>query len=852
MKPLAPQPTMAVDPKKKAAEIDVQNEASRAQNKLTNFGLELFKFLAPAEIATYSIDSEYSAAQKKIKRGYQGTLANNQAWWTDSVHYLWDIYKKDPTGVNGIKDWVVGDSSLGPLIREESQADIDTVARSDWLVDPYNTGIYNDKQNIHFPSYGDYNTSDYMAKFFGRTHRTTPFLSRGQYSGASHGRLLNINPFVGIAGGYGDAKLDTNNTWNHFEVNEEKKNTWDDGMSTGFQSTFGLDDNASYEWDKMNGVLTEISKQTIPMKNAHRGYQYDGFHINNTDPFRQWSVDASSTEYAEFGAKSAHISKMGDVSTQAPNYFEIINSGAWSKWTTDQTALTDPNTAGTLSKNNINGEKFYYFLKAMLESKRRGLEAYRHILGKVENLTSMTADDYNNFTKGQTGGPWTKLLKTTRAQSKDIKEWYDNVSSKVPYANTFYNFLFFKITHGLFNQLEALPNGGLYGGSYTEIGEYGAFLNASVYGSYKYMKDQIGSYVSGTDCSLDSVDENNGRNIVTNLIKLSIKLQRKFNDLKSQLATAQNDDESTPEKAATKSGKIADIKTKLKTVLKAINFIAPISEFYSRSTDVKDDELKDFKAPIVDYAHYDSNRRASGNADTDITKVSLSQIPRSLWDGSPDGDVKIVPTHKAYDSYALLRGHGLTGWGPHYKVDGSLALARMNPVDGIPTDIKYVKVNSDLGDAVGYLKDGIYDSADVSKLMQRKFRSRFYGNTSGKYSTRQSASDSGADLYRGGVLEIDENAAFAGAAYNYDATELRDDDMALSTSFTYAEIQRGRRERRRYKEKMQAYEDQQMEEARFKAAIEAKSRQRQQEHEAAMEAAAQRRRAQDQARQRQG
>lgn len=953
MKPLAPQPTMAIDPPKKAASIDLSDEAQRAQNKLTNFGLELFKFVSPAEIATYSFDTELAP---KTKEGYQGIMSNNQAWWDDSVHYLWsNVY--DPTTGKRIADStnITLKNADGSTKAVLSAKDLrDQLARSDYLISTPgkiydNKDIFLPDQNVHDP--GTYTGQN----FYGRTHRSSPLMGVGPYAGASHGRLTNINPFAGLAGGYGDATLDTKNTWNHFEVSETNRDTWDDGMSDGFQSTFALSDNAAAEWTTMNSTLTNISQQTIAMKNAHVGYTINEFHRSGavtdatpSNPFATWSTNTSSSQYAEFSAKSTSIDDIGKQSTQAPNYFEIINSGAWSKWTKNATynsgTALKTEAAHTLSGDNIDDDKFYYFLKAMLESKRRGLEAYRHLFGKVDDLATMSSDDFAKYSQvsdntynptaaavmsrdgtnkihwvkgyvyqsefeanadviaaaaaatkgavtptqiwsalqpylGETNSygarkisdnlpdtltvpvsttdadgktttvnhvvtmtnvsttasdgttattsintnlliknrdSKTRPLDVSRNQCKDIKDWYENVTSKVPPMNSYYNLLFFKITHGFFNQLDALC--GQTTGSYTERSTYGSFYQASVYGAFRHIRNNLEAALVDTGCDISDAkilkdtaadDAKSADTKVADLTELSIKLQEEFN----------------------KSTTSADRKKK---ILNAINLIAPVCEFYRKPGSEGPDNK--FKMPVIDYAHYDKTKRASGSASDDILKVTFDTIPHSIMAGGANS--------RSYDGYAQLRGYGISWLSGANKRDGIQSIARINPVAGLGVDVEYVSpANSGVGyDEVNMDANKIVDSAVREQILQEKYRDKFYGSITGTYDTSTSTTDS---TLRGYYKEIDENAAFAAAAYNYSPIEKRNDQLMITSVFTYEELQRGRRERRQYKQKMQAYEDQQLEDAKFQALMESKSLQRQKEDEAAMEAAAERRRAEN-------
>ncbi len=454
---------------------------------------------------------------------YQGFLQNNFAWWTDA-HFL--ALRPDS-------------ENLSPELPAPARNFIPGLPEIPNLVARY----FADDNDIH-GSFGNDGRGNYYGHGrFSSIHSSTPILGGYSYEGTSYGRLDNINPFRGIAGGYENPQYNTLNTWNSLEISDSNRSKWDFGVSSGYNSAFAVDTEGAAavaaDWNKLNQVMDTISRQAVLMKDNKFGFDRDGFHNVSgiphvvVNPFSgTWVVDAAHPDIWEnFGAGGAHPYLKDTVETQAPNYFEIIQSGAWSKWVKNkdlglESAIRD---SDTIANGVPDGEKFYYFLKSLLESKRRVLEAYRRILGPAKHLpleapagsslsvAELDASDYANvptgsvlrvMTKTASASDWDQMLKVTRRQSESIKNWYDTVAKQTDPTASFYNMLLFETAHTTFNAFDTLANDSYGWGavtktesggvtvrvastSYTEGPEAMLFQRAAVKAGFKYMMDEL-------------------------------------------------------------------------------------------------------------------------------------------------------------------------------------------------------------------------------------------------------------------------------------------------------------------------------------------------------------------------
>jgi hypothetical protein len=403
---------------------------------------------------------------------------------------------------------------------------------------------FSDDNDIH-GSFGNDGRGNYFGHGrFSSIHSSTPILGGYAFEGTSYGRLDNINPFRGVAGGYENPQYNTLNTWNSFEISDSNRSEWDFGVSSGYNSAFAVDIGegaaaVTADWNKLNQVMDTISRQAVLMKDNKFGFDRDGFHNVSgsphvvVNPFSgTWGVDAAHPDIWEsFGAGGAHPYLKDTVETQAPNYFEIIQSGAWSKWVKNkdlgsESAIRD---SVTIANGVPDGEKFYYFLKSLLESKRRVLEAYRRILGPAKYLpleapagsslsvAELDASDYANVPTGSvsrvmaktaSASDWDQMLKVTRRQSGSIKNWYDTVAKQTDPTASFYNMLLFETAHTTFNAFDTLANDSYGWGavtktesggvtvrvastSYTEGPEAMLFQRAAVKAGFNYMMGEL-------------------------------------------------------------------------------------------------------------------------------------------------------------------------------------------------------------------------------------------------------------------------------------------------------------------------------------------------------------------------
>lgn len=432
-------------------------------------------------------------------------------------------------------------------------------------------------------------TYDGVKNRYGQTHRSGGLMADGIFQGDLQGRINEFNMYGGLSGGWAPAnngayyaaymktaieaeltnlksKVDPvtgaaydpnanlarttktiggktaawDNTWSAWEHWYNAKEANDFGVSSGFNSAYYLDGSA--EWANMQNALDSISKQVIPMKDNHLGYDVAGKGFHNVDypggspddlskynPFamtwrstgpntglfqltgkavtdvdkqynsnwsstvsvhpyafsRTWETDQEAVRdtsrvqlqdvsisninlvkagianklgestlgadaYTSGNVSSAMTEKydMAIKTTQAPNYFETIASGAWSQWLTNTPA---------------NQQKFYYLLKAMSESLRRGMEAYRAALGPARDLPfyqNPVSD--SNFSEASSKpnsylrSPSADIVQATRNQARHVWRWNTEVLQNNPLQSQKYGALLYMLDHSLLNQIQAM------------------------------------------------------------------------------------------------------------------------------------------------------------------------------------------------------------------------------------------------------------------------------------------------------------------------------------------------------------------------------------------------------------
>jgi hypothetical protein len=779
--------------------------AFRANVKTLNMGLELFKFVSPAEVAWWTYDNN-----KKANPGFQGPLTNNYAWW------------------NKAQMWRISGEDIKARYPNAKQADgsaytPDQIAALDglWPTPSGTTGI----NTLLYPGekeYGDYwhSPANYTKdpqhpandrSWFGVTHRSSPWLYGGPLQGSFVGTLYNVNPFAGVAGGYGNAALNNYNTWNHFQTSEANKTNWDFGLSTGYQSAFAVD-NAKGDWGTVNNTLTDISKQAIYMKDSHFGYDLvdgtKGFHdsalgIEPLSSSKTWSkISGDPNLSTKFKSYCADPYNEGQTATQAPSYYEIVDSGAWCQWNKDfnlETWKSNPDNAAQLTLENIDAAKFYNFSKAMLESKRRGYEALGNMLGKIKHISNAIEQKF--YTGDSVAADWQQPLygkskdvnnpdpedPGTAAQCKDIQDWYNNVIKNQPQENTVMNFLFFSIGHGFFNNLEKffqLDNDVYaYGvGPYGDHGPFPSFRRASIPACYKYLSDDNNAnginnlmtalrsaavndgvvtktVTTTTTKKSDGTDEvtetitYGGDQYILDLLKFDYKTgvdNKNINNIYDKLLELYNKCET----------KILDMKSKnqgvatQKALLTIENALAPITELFHKIRPTVDDSIS-FKVPTVNFATYEKENPDFNDLD---------------WDYLARESTIYSTSNKArtYSGMAGFKGFGISWWGLNNRRDGLMNVFRMNPVPGMPYTWLYKESDMDTSMQVvtnpAGLAPGAYvKTANPDWLLDPNTRANLYGYNDGSYHWN----DPAKGAVRGETLEISQNPSYAAATFSY-------------------------------------------------------------------------------------
>ncbi len=873
--------------------------AFEAQAKLTNFGLELMKFLSPAELGLYAIDIEedkpmgrvgsqlFSLTTNGVNRG------NNEAWWAPQQMYLLD--------------------------------DKGVVSRDDG------------KQDAHGSLYTD------IKGFYSRVHRPSPIFNNdlGLFEGTFHGSLRNVNIFAGVAGGYDNAAYDAKNTWNHFEITEGEKSNWDYGISDSYQSAFKFTDEDNADWRKMQEKLAQISRQAIRMKDAQTGYDHPDFHTNfqspalwggaeytdengvkrnrpnyqpeqrrvrsqifsDPNPALNWIAvkgktatyvnDVTAKQNTSLQSVAQHPYARGEQ-TQAPNYFEIIHSGAWAKWHTDNTndQMNDPaNISNNLGSNvendaKIDGEKFYYFLKAMLESRRRGYEALRTLLGgKVKDIpmlgvgatlgaltngAAITGDTFRR-TANQPGSgessyadgnlpsaDWNKILGEydilgtgTRAQAARIAHTYNTLSKNTHSYNSFYNVLFYKITHQLLNQMDSLAGSGP---SYSDSTEYERFREFSINGAYKYLWGTSGNdgelsrvaHAAGLGpavfadgkLKLDPVNhpatyDSDGNEQTPASTTYNFEININNISSKADWRTRRDNLKGIYDLAMTKFIEATTPENKTKW-LKIVNAVAPVAEFFMPKVEgvVGGVDGAKPKVPIVNFAtsigtyNQSASADANANGQIDVGDVDWDYIPMSNWAyyGSK--------YHQGYDGWVQLRGSGTSYQLVGGKRDSATSIAQINPLPDEtgssimrrtgqpgPDDPLYDgdEINFDRGngsfDTVRLIKALDLNRANATYIYQD---GRAYYNPVG-----------GGWTGRGAMREIEENPAYAAATYYYQTLQERQKDILQTMSINLLDSGISRQEHEKYEEKMEEWDKEQYKEEKEEATSNAKAEARQ-------------------------
>lgn len=796
--------------------------AFKANLKNINLGLEMFKFVSPGEVAWWTYDTS-----KKANPGFQGPLTNNYAWWNKAQ--MWYIDPQD------IKTRLHIQSTAGTALSKDQISDLDS-----WWQNPATINQFLSPSN-HWHNPGDFtgdslhpNIATNDGGWFGVTHRSSSWLYGGPTQGAYSGTLYDVNPFAGVAGGYSDNKYNVNNTWNHFQVAlGDKKNLWDFGVSDGYQSAFAID-NQKGDWGTLNNTLTDISKQAVFMKNNHFGYDLNdgstGFHksqtgINPLATTKTWDkIGGDPNLRSDFSALSADPYNNGQA-TQAPSYYEIIESGAWSQWYKGfdvNTWKSNTDNKPALTLDNIDDSKFYYFTKAMLESKRRGFQALANLLGKVKNLSNdvsakladgtATQDDWKKAIYGDASKPVGEAPGTA-AQCKDIQDWYNNVTKNQAQENTVMNFMFYMIGHAFMNNLEKMFSlDVIYGGNaYGDNGPFKTFKYICIPADYKYLTNDANSS-SIKNLKADII----AKALAAGLIQQETKKEKQGDkevDVPTgnytgdaQILAINNYDISLPDadkkdfnKIYEKllplynqcEAKILDMKSKgqsseaIKALLTLENALAPITELFHKDNPTTNDSLS-FKVPTINFAFRDN---ASVN---DLDWDYLAREPLIPYASGA--------TYRSYDAYAQFRGFGLSWLGNgNNRRDGVQSLFRINPVAGMATSY----VVNDGGDAVDSSRQldptgKFLLTADPNWLLDPNTRANLYGYKDGTYHWNVAAP---ADHIRGMDLEVNQNAAYAGATFNYQGVWYIGNENLLRFNLNLLRASQ-------YKSQKQNYEDQ--------------------------------------------
>ncbi len=845
------------------SETDFEN-AFRANVKNTNFALELFKFVSPSEIAWWTNDPS-----KKTNYGFQGPLNNNYAWWTKAQR--WYI---DPVALQKKYD---------PEIKTMNFSDKNVIASLDSVSTPPNTWL-SDKNAWHSPATftGDGLHPANQASWFGTTHRGSAFIYGGTGSGDMSGCLYNINPFAGVAGGYDNKNpnsiYNNYNTWNHFQISEGNKYAWDYDISKGYQSAFAFDN--CNDWNHMNNdILANISQQAIYMKDHHFGYTTNGFHDWGTNLFNsktKWTKDNGDSKLADaFGSICSDPytdKKLNYKSTQAPSYFEIVDSGAWSQWTKDYSYGNWDNQP-VLNASNLDNEKFYYFCKSMLESKRRGYNAYANMLGKIKDLSyaegpnlqnkqnpDLSVSDWQKIIYGntETGDPG--LAK----QCESIKDWYNNVVAKQPEKNSFMNFTFFLIGHGFFNQLEKFysiddykANGhdGIY--QVTDYGDHGpiaTFRPVAIAGAFQYLMDDnnklngitaLNSQLKQTTLAAGLIKETedkdknkvlSGDADILKILNHDYKYYE-FDDAMGIHVKAQLDATNFLQVYKNLLGVYNDCEAKIqalkgqpgktevsKSLLTILNAVAPVCELFHHNKDF-DSDVDTFKMPVFNFSTYKKDNLNYDDMDWDYLAhenlIYNTNTKSRCWDG-----------------YAQIRGEGVSWIGNSARArrEGTMSLAKFNPVQDSEA-IKKVWVNGSGFDNTSVYKagsSGIVLSSEPNALLDPTVRNKFYMNADGvaKYGVPAAA----ASAVRGADLEVNQNPAFAAGSYAYTPRVVLPNENLQIFMFNMLNRNNYNRDKYRYQEYQEQKEQQDADDQ--KAADQAQARQAAEEKAAEAKAAA--------------